>query len=73
VTAVTRLESAVEQDLGVLVAPAEAAARLGVNAATIKQLVRAGRLRARRFGGQVYIPAEDVEKLQQQGTQKAAS
>jgi hypothetical protein len=34
-----------------------------VNAATVKQWVRAGRLRTRRFGGQVYIAAVDIDAL----------
>jgi excisionase family DNA binding protein len=56
-----------DEDLGVLVSPGEAAARLGVNAATVKQWVRAGKLRARRFGGQLYISTLDIETLLAQG------
>jgi excisionase family DNA binding protein len=64
-----------DEDLGVLVSPGEAAARLGISAATVKQWVRAGKLRARRFGGQLYISALDIETQlgQVQEARKAAS
>ena len=55
-----------EQDLGVLVALREAASRLGVTATAVKQWIHAGKLRGRRFAGELYVPAVDVEALQRE-------
>jgi excisionase family DNA binding protein len=52
-----------EQDLGVLVALREAASRLGVTATAVKHWIRAGRLRGRRFAGELYVPAVDIDAL----------
>ena len=50
-------------DGGVLVALSEAANRLGVTSPTVRQWLKAGKLRGRRFGGEIYIPAQEIEAL----------
>lgn len=55
-----------EEDLGVLVAVREAASRLDVTPAAVKQWVRAGKLRGRRFAGELYVAAVDIEALQRE-------
>ena len=53
-----------ENDVGVLVALREAAARLGVSSTTVKLWVRTGKLHGRRFGGELYVPAQEIQALQ---------
>lgn len=50
-------------DGGVLVALSEAAKRLDVSGTTVKQWLKAGKLRGRRFGGEIYISAQEIEAL----------
>ena len=52
------------QDLGVFLALREAASRLRVRGATVKHWIRSGKLRARRFGGALYVPVADIVALQ---------
>jgi excisionase family DNA binding protein len=68
VGAVTELESSnvEDSDGGVMLALREAATRLGVSGAKVRQWVKAGKLHARRFGGELYIPAFEVDALRRQ-------
>ena len=46
-----------------LLTPAQAAQQLGLARYTVYQLVREGRLRAKRFGRLVLIPREEMERF----------
>ena len=61
-----------EEDLGVLVALREAASRLDVTPAVVKQWVRAGKLRGRRFAGELYVAAVDIDALQREHNPEVA-